>query len=169
MEAQKFNHLLKSINKVRSFEILYDYFYRRIIFHLKYIYGESIAQEVAQEFFIGLINKQGEDFGYIEYPASWVYKCCENIAKRKLSKEVSAVELNDKLLLKYEQQFEIEVYGKLYDKIKKLDEESQKIIRMHYWEGYNFSEISKILCLKAVTVRQKHNRAIKKLGKYKLM
>lgn len=90
-------------------------------------------------------------------------------SKKEIIKRSICRRVDDKLLLKYEQQFEIEVYGNLYDKIKKLDEESQKIIRMHYWEGYNFSEISKILCLKAVTVRQKHNRAIKKLGKYKLM
>lgn len=165
MEAQKFNRLIKNIDKVKAFDVLYDYFYRKIVFHLKYGYGESFAQEVAQDFFMQLINKDKNDLPYIEYPTSWVYKCCENLAKRKIVKEFSTSELSAELLLKYEQQYEIEIYGDLYDNIKALDEDSQKIIRMHYWEGYNFEEISNIMDMRSGTIRQKHNRALKKIGK----
>lgn len=165
MEAQKFNRLISNIDKVKVFDVLYDYFYRKIVFHLKYVYGESIAQEVAQEFFMQLINKEKNNMPYIEYPTSWVYKCCENLAKRKIVKDFSTSVLSSGILLKYEQQYEIEIYGDLYNNIKKLDEDSQKIIRMYYWEGYNFKEISNIMKIKSGTIRQKHNRALKKIGK----
>lgn len=129
MESRKFNQLLKNIHSEKSFDALYDYFYRRIVFHLKYIYGENFAQEVAQDFFLQLINKETDKLGYIEFPASWIYKCCENIAKRKLSKEASDVQLNSEILLQYEHQFEYEVYGDLYDTIKTLARYSRRHIR----------------------------------------
>lgn len=165
MDTRKFNFLIKNIRVAKYFDILYDYFYRRIVFHLKYTYGVEFAQEVAQEFFIQLINRKSEKIHYVQYPTSWVYKCCENLAKRKISQEVTASELSSDFLLKKEQQYEVEIYGDLYDVIKALDADSQRILRMYYWEGYNFKEISNILQIKAGTIRQKHNRALKKIGK----
>lgn len=165
METYKFNYIIKNIHKVKAFDALYDFFYRRIVFHLKYIYGDALAQEVAQDFFLQLIHKENIGSEYIEYPASWVYKCCENLAKKKLAKEKNERISAPELLLEYEQQFEIEVYGDLYDTIKSLEGDSQKIIRMYYWEGYNFKEISAIMHIKAGTIRQKHSRALKKIGK----
>lgn len=83
METKEFNRLIGDIKDAQSFDILYNYYYKKIVLRLKYIYGESLAQEVAQDFFMGLINKNGEGWGNIGYPTSWVYKCCENLAKKK--------------------------------------------------------------------------------------
>lgn len=165
MQAKEFNRLLKTIKKdERSIEILYNYFYPRIVVRLSPRYGKEIAENAAQEFFIRLVQI-AENQEYIEYPVGWVFKCAENIAKQRIQKEEPFFYLDEKLAFSYLKDSD-EVYGDLYEAINKLDSDSQKILKMFYWEGYNQNEIAATLSLSAANVRQKHSRAIKKLKKF---
>jgi len=84
METRKFNRLLKSIaTNEQSFNELYEYYGRRIVFHLIINYGRELAEDVVHDFFLKLITNDKE-FEYIEKPTSWVYTCCENMAKTKI-------------------------------------------------------------------------------------
>ncbi len=160
MEKRKFNIILKRIkNDDKAFEELYQYYARRIVFHLTPIYGRELAEDVSHEFFLKLISGKIE-YKYIEKPTTWIYKCCDNIAKTRI-----------RLDSKYEPLYDNIEYKEFYESIEvkidldKLDQLSKKIILMYYWEGYNLEEISEILKINYATVRKRHSRAIGKLKK----
>ena len=165
MTANTFNRLLHRIHKdSRAIEKIYLFYNSKIILHLSYSYGREIAEECAQEFFVKLIEIADRQ-AYINYPTTWVYKCCENIAKRKIQKEIITVEINDETDSRLAF-IEREYFGDLYSELEKLDVQSRNILIMIYWEGYSQEEIARMLKLKPATVRKKHSRALKQLKKY---
>lgn len=164
MEATEFNRLLKRMHSdVHSLEKLYNYYYPRIIGYLSPKYGKELAEDSAQEFFLHLIDIAANQ-AYIKMPTSWMYACAENAAKRRIQYESRYTNLPDdipdKKIISKEEEF-----GDLYGAIKNLDEISQKIIKLYYWDGYNQYEIAELLKLKPATVRKKHSRAVKKIKK----
>ncbi|HIU81541.1 MAG TPA: sigma-70 family RNA polymerase sigma factor [Candidatus Ornithoclostridium faecavium] len=165
MKANTFNRLLQNIHKdSRAIEKIYLFYNSKIILHLSYKYGRETAEECAQEFFIKLIEIADKQ-DYIYYPTTWVYKCCENIAKSKIQKAIVPVEINQEIenrLLFIDREY----FGDLYQELEKLDNQSRNILIMIYWEGYNQKEIAEILKLNSATVRKKHSRALKQLKKY---
>lgn len=87
MEAAEFNRLLKRINKDgAAIEMLYRTYYSAIINKLSFTYGKEVAEESAQEFFLKLFEI-AKTQQRVNSPTSWVYTCCENIAKRKICNE----------------------------------------------------------------------------------
>ncbi len=164
MDAKEFNRLLKSLGKnEKAMEILFKFYFKRIVFHLEIKYGHSVAEDAAQQFFESLLNSY-QKFEYIKYPTSWVYTCSENIAKRIIEKDTRAKvpDVDDRTLDSYQQ----ELYADLYDEIKKLSQLDQDIIFEHYWEGYSLEEIAITHNCKAVTVRVHLFRATKKINKF---
>ena len=162
MEARRFNQLLKSISvSEKSFDELYDFYARRIVFRLSGIYGRDLAEDVMQEFFFKLITGK-KDYGYIEKPTSWVYKCAENLAKTKLRSKMPFEQLTE------ENEYRRQYFDKtdIKEKLDVLDDVSRKIIELYYWDGYNLEEISDVLQIKYATVRKKHSRAKAKLKKF---
>lgn len=161
MDKRIFNKYLQNLDDFASFEGLYKYYFKRIVFHLSRTYGMQVAEDSAQIFFSNLKTIAVRQ-DYIENPTSWIYKCCENVAKRLISKENKYEEIGENVAC--DSQFdERELYGELYGGIKSLDEVSQKIILMYYWEGYGLYEISDLLNINYNTVKQKHRRALKKM------
>ncbi len=163
MDSKEFNRLLKAVNKSeKAIETLYDYFFKRIVFHLQIKFGRTVAEDAAQMFFESLLHTAKLD--YIKYPTSWVYTCSENIAKRIIEKDTAAMvpeNTNDASFFAKE-----EIYGDLYCEIKKLSPLDQDIIFKHYWEGYSLEEIAQMHECKAVTIRVHLFRATKKLNKF---
>lgn len=164
MEAPEFNRLLKELTQdTHAIEKMYSFYYPRIVQHIGRKYGHILAEDVAQEFFLKLIQICDTQ-AYVEHPTSWVYACAENIAKRKLrndskytysSIEVVAANAGDpinKILTK--------------DILDKLNDKERQIIYLFYWEGYNQNEIAHLVKLTPSNVRQIHSRAIKKIKKY---
>lgn len=166
MDSKEFNKLLKKINKnSRAFEKIYKFYFSRVVRYLSIKYNQALAEDAVQEFFIKL-QEHAQHCKYIECPTAWVYKCCENIAKNKLrqDKRYTYIEKLDEMI--FEQRYEVELYGELYEAIKKLDISSQKIIKMHYSEGYSYLEMAHIFNANYNTIRQKHSRALKKLKNF---
>lgn len=168
MTAKEFNGYLGKIKYDKeSLEKLYDFYYPRIIFRLKFKYKDADAEDIAQEFFLNLMACDG--FGYVNSPTSWVYACCENLVRKKYGKSKESP--CDFTLMESvtddrspEGIFENVEAKRVLENID--DEVTKKIIVMYYWEGYNLREISEILGIKQSTVKQKHNRTIKKLKKF---
>lgn len=164
MEAAEFNRLLKRIkNDGTAIEKLYRAYYSAIINKLSFTYGREIAEESAQEFFLKLFEI-ADTQQRVNSPTSWVYTCCENIAKRKIYNESRFGRLEESA--ERSAPSEQELYGDLYGELQKLDEESRFIIEKVYWEGYSQKEVAEMTGLKHSTVRQKHARAVKRLKKY---
>lgn len=162
MNALLFNYY---INKARydaaAMESLYDYYYHRIVLHIGLRYGTNFAEDVAQDFFRQLKSEQIK-FGYIRYPASWVYKCCENIAKKYYNEQKKFTELQTNFFDNGQIVFN-EDNALLYNAIKKLEDDERKIIYLYIWEGYSFYEIAAMVNKEYSAVRLRYYRALKKL------
>ena len=164
MHATEFNFLLKTIHtSVRSIEILYDYYFPKIVMHIGQKYGKTLAEDVAQDFFNWLLDS--EDLPKVTNPTSWVFLNCESIAKRKIQNDSRLIYKNIDLERSEENiiLLQEEMFGDLYSAIKELNDDEQKIIEMYYWEGYQLKEIAEILGIQYSTVKQKHKRLLKKL------
>lgn len=75
MDPLQFNRLLRRIKTdADALDKLYDYYYPRIILHIKKVYPGASAEDVAQEFFYRLLRS--ENRGYIAKPTSWVFTVC---------------------------------------------------------------------------------------------
>lgn len=162
MDAKEFSRLLKTIDSdARSIDAICKFYYKRIVLHVGAKFGKQLAEDVAQDFFINLLKKGGEQTK-VEFPTTWVFTCCENIAKRKLETQ-HACTGHDADRVCADVLTEIEMYGDLFWEMQKLSEESRQILYLFYWEGYNQLEIAGILGMDYAKVRQKHHRAVKKL------
>lgn len=165
MNTILFNYYLKRVQfDSNAMECIYNYYYHRIVLHIGLRFGVDFAEDVAQDFFQQLKYKQLNN-EYIEYPASWIYKCCENIAKKYYNQQKKYLELklnyfsNEQLLFN-------EDNLALYNAIRKLEDIEQKIIYLYSWEGYSFQEIANIVNKEYSAVRLRYYRALKKLKKF---
>lgn len=166
MEAREFNKLLKRIKTDQSaFDRLYEYYFAKIVFHVKRRFypsiDESLACDIANTFFLKLLRLEVE--GEIEYPASWVYRCCDNLAKTELKKnppyeDLSAVEI-------YTHIEETPDNGELTEFLRALEPDDRKLIYLHYWEGYSLKEIASALHSTEAAIRQRHHRLKGRLKK----
>lgn len=162
MNKREFRKLILRINQdERAFEKLYNYYFGKIVYSLSLKYGEALAKDVTQEFFLKLINNPHIANG-VEHPNAWMFTCCENLAKNKIAKEakyaLTSHEPQDKVV------FPIRVeYIDLYDKINELTEEERELIYKIYWKDYSQEEIAKDMGIKSGTLRQKLARILKKL------
>lgn len=164
MNTFLFNYYVKRARfDSAAMEKLYNYYYHRIVLHIGLRFGVNFAEDVAQDFFQQLKYKQLKD-EYIEFPASWIYKCCENIAKKYYNQQKKYLELqlnyfsNEQLLFNEDNIV-------LYNAISKLEDIEQKVIYLYAWEGYSFREIAVIVNRKYSAVRLRYYRALKKLKK----
>lgn len=163
MDASEFNSCLKAIETSReAFEKIYVFYYKRIILHLKFTFGVTFAEDVAQEFFMKLIYLATLQ-PKVDYPTMWVYKCCENIAVRLLERQKEVLLDGELEIVDTGQLDRAELFGDLSTAIGQLSDRAQKIIYMHHWEGYGLIEISKLLKINYNTVKQTHTRALRKL------
>ena len=164
MNSVYFNYLLRTIKESsRSLETIYNFYYKKIVYHIGKKYGRAFAEEVAMGFFEWLLSANIKK--YISYPTTWIYINCESIAKRKLTKEKKVDLLGDNEIKSDDIISKELLYGDLYNAIRDLPETDQKILDLYYWEGYKLKEIAVILNMKYDAVAQRHGRLIKKLKK----
>lgn len=162
MDARQFNVLLnKACKDEHAFELLYDFYYKRIVLRLSNCFGRDLAEDVAQDFFMKLVMSK-KQYEYIENPTAWVYACCANIAKTKFAKETREITFNEELCSETDLDLDFEKVF-LGIELDQLDELTRKIVVLHYWKGYHFGEISEILGITSDAVRQRHKRLKKKL------
>lgn len=162
MNDLKFNSLLRKMNNdVKAFEQIYSEYYPVVVLHIKRCYGNLVAAEdIAQELFFKLLNLTPVDT--IKYPTAWLFKLAENIAVDEIRKHTCEVPLKDLAPAP----FNIDVLiqnADLNTYFLSLDETSQKILYMFYWEGYSFKEIAIELNLNYSSLRVKVFRAYSKL------
>ena len=164
MDAQQFNRLLNNACKdEKAFELLYDFYYKRIVLQFCNYFGKELAEDVAQDFFIKLVESD-KKYEYINNPTAWVFTCCANIAKTKFAKETREISFNEEFGLDTNADLGLN-FDKLFLGIEldQLDDLTRKIVILHYWKGYNFEEIAEIIGINYAAIRQRHKRLKKKL------
>jgi RNA polymerase sigma-70 factor (ECF subfamily) len=165
MEVNYFNYLLRVLKyNQKAFTALYNYYFPRIVVHISNVFNdEKLGEDIAQEFFIKLFKMNYSKF--VVYPTAWVYKICDNLAKDVLKKEIPTSEYDDNSENRVNFDESFVANCELTEKFTQLNDVTQRIIYLIYWEGYSLKEISELLKIKYSTVRQLYSRGLKKLKK----
>ena len=160
MNGSEFNRLLAALKtSARALTKLHEYYFGRIVYHLAKTYGKTFAEDVAQDFFLWLLEADG--FPVVKSPTTWVYLQCDSIAKRKVQKEARYV--NGEIEVAYDVPHKEELFGDLYQAMEELDETEKSIVELFYWEGYSLKEIAPMIGMEYAAVRQRHKRLLRKL------
>lgn len=166
MSDKEFNNFLVKIKYDKeAFITIYNYYFPRIVMHIRRKYPKVSAEDIAQDFFLNLLHI--ENYKYINNPTSWIYTSCDNLVKKTISKielvDIENLQIkDDKCILN--QVIMTEQMRVVFDILG--DDTSKSIFYLYYWEGYNLREITDFLKLKKSTIKQKHTRGIKKLRKF---
>ena len=165
MDSKRFNRLLKTLKKrSRSFDVLYEYYLHRIVYHItRYVGSDRVAEDVAHEFFTQLL---ASDKTYeVEYPTTWVYRVCERIAVRMLKREDKEFDLPD--TTETDCFAHIVLESEVRDALnERLDPQAREIVYLRYWEGYTLKEIADMMKLEYENAKKICQRAMKTLKLY---
>ena len=165
MDSKRFNRLLKTLKKCsRSFDVLYEYYLHRIVYHItRYVGSDRVAEDVAHEFFTQLL---ASDKTYeVEYPTTWVYRLCERIAVRMLKREDKEFDLPD--TTETDCFAHIVLESEVRDALnERLDPQAREIVYLRYWEGYTLKEIADMMKLEYENAKKICQRAMKTLKPY---
>jgi len=163
-----FLQLLSRKDKV-AYNQLYNHYYRILVLYaMKYITDQSIAEDIVQDLFIS-IWEQDLNFENINAFTSYLYNSIRNKSLNYLKhvnvkeKYVSQVksENEDSFSLDNEMD-EQEIYRRIYAVIDTLPDKCKQVFEMHL-QGKKNAEIADLLELSIETVKTQKKRAIKKL------
>ena len=166
MDAQKFNRLIRKIKyDPKSIEAIYDTFHLKLKVHIYRRFGKLVnPEDVAEDIFLKLLEMDTPK--YVEYPTAWLYRIADNYVTDKLRRMHPDEEL---LETTASDKFDLEqavIDQEVKEAMLNLDELTQKILYLHYWEGYSFKELEKELALSYGSIRTRASRAYKLLKNY---
>lgn len=165
MDPQKFNKLLLKIkDDKRALIPIYKEYHSKIIIHIRCRYGARVsAEDVVQEVYASLLAPKEHEF--IDSPQQWLFAMADHKAIDFLRMQHGEIAYSDDL--KTSPTCEIPTQNlALQFAFKQIDPLSQKILIMHFWEGYSHKEIAAMLQMTCGNVRLKVSRAYKILEKY---
>lgn len=161
MNVFRFNELLGKIKfSQAALTELYNFYFPRIVLHVRRSYPGVPAEDIAQEFFMFLLYSPTPLF--VSHPNPWIYAVCDNMCRRyqkNTDKEVLSNNETLSALDLMEGAIDDEDVRKVFEVVK--DEVDRKIIYYYYWLGYNFREIAELLGIKPSAVRKRHSRIVK--------
>lgn len=130
---------------------------------IHFYFGKLVNEEdMAQEVFMKLMTMETPPF--VEYPTTWLWRIARNYVIDTL--RVTHPEV--KLLETQPGDFDLEktiLEEDVKAAMAQLDESSQQIVYMHYWEGYRLKELVPVLHENYANIRAKASRAYRILKK----
>ena len=165
MEAQKFNRLIRKIKyDPKAIESIYDEFNLQLKVHIQRRFGKLISPEdFTQDIFLKLLEMETPK--YIEYPTAWLFRIADNYIIDKLRGAHQDEEFIETTSDKFDiEQVVIDIEVK--EAMSNLDTLTQKILYLHYWEGYSFKELETELAVSYASIRTRASRAYKTLKKF---
>ncbi len=165
MDAQKFNYLIGKI-KYNKYAVksIYEDYYLKLKAHIQRRFGKLInPEDIAHDIFLKLLEMKTPD--YVEYPTTWLYKLADNYTIDILRGKHEEIELNEIVAAKFDIEntiINIDVKKALLN----LDDLTQEILYLHYWEGYSLKELANEFNISYISIRTKVSRAYKTLKKY---
>lgn len=169
ISVRDFNSLLSRISyDKKAFVLLYKEYYPGIVLHIKSVYPRANAEDIAQEFFIKLINRKSTE--YVKNPAAWIYTSCRNIVKSKYceTKEIPTEDSFESMGA-FMDQSDIDdrmaVKDAIRDVLASADKVSQKLFVLHYVYGYPQKELAEKFGLSVSSVKQRCLQIRKKINK----
>jgi len=130
-------------------------------FALAYLKDHATSQDIVQEVFIKLLDKQ-PSFGSPEQEKAWLYKVTANMCKNLLKsgrykREIPLTEEHNDITASAKDDMDIA------DHLMKLDEKYRAPIHLYYYEGYSIKEIAKIMNQNPSTISTHLDRARQQL------
>lgn len=166
MDAKKFNRLLGKIKcDKRAIEKIYSEYYLKMKNHVLRRFGKLVdIDDLMHDIFLKLLTV--EIPGPVEYPTTWLYRFADNYTIDMLrTRHIEEVALNETVLGAFDLGKTI-LKEDVKSAMRQLDEVSQKILYLHYWEGYPLHEIAAELNVSYPNVRAKACRAYQTLKIY---
>ena len=165
MNAQKFNLLICSIkHKEQAIEEIYKEYHPKIVLHVRRKFGRAVnAEDISHEVFLSLMRLDITE--YIRYPTAWLFTLADNKVKDILKYRHGEDAIPETTVF----DFDVDSTLLSVDMVRAfehIDPLSQRILYLHYWEGYSHKEIAKLLHMSCGNVRLKASRAYKELKKY---
>lgn len=166
MDTQKFNRLIQKIKyDKKAADVIYAEYYLRLKVHIQRRFGGLISSEdFMQDIFLKLLEMETPK--YIEYPTAWLYRLADNYIIDQLRRTHQNEELFETTI---SDKFDIEkivIDHDVKEAMSNLDELTQKILYLHYWEGYSFKELEAELAISYGSIRTRASRAYQILKKY---
>ncbi|MCL2847982.1 MAG: sigma-70 family RNA polymerase sigma factor [Firmicutes bacterium] len=114
------------------------------------------AEDIFSDVFFVLWQSK-KDFESEEYLKAWLIRVAINKAKnqKRLASNRYNVELNEAIAASKDK----EVISDIDEAMSRLEDVEKAILYLHYFEGYSFVEIAKMMDLPDATVRSKAKRA----------
>ncbi len=160
MDPHKFNKLLCKIkDDKRALIPIYKEFHSKIIIHIRCRYGQRVcAEDVVQEVYAALLEIK--EHAFIDSPQQWLFAMADHKAADSFRAQCKETSYSDDL--KAPPVCEIPTQSiAIRLALEQIDPISQKILLMHFWEGYSHEEIAKELNMSCGNVRLKASRAYK--------
>ncbi len=139
---------------------------------LHFAKNADVAEDLTQEIFVKVWKKM-KGFNDKYKFKNWIYAIAKNscLDYLKKNKAISFSEFNltdgnllfENLIAQTEQPVKTETEGDLNSAIEKLPEKYKKIVHLHYFGGFKFREIAKMLKKPLNTVKSANRRALEKL------
>lgn len=164
MDAKEFNRRFKNASKDKqSFLKIYEEYYSKIVLHISVKFDDSIAHDIAHDFFCKLIKGKFEQVGSVASPTAWIYKVCDNLAINSFKKDARYVSIDDFDFAGNESA--IDGLLEVKELFENLNETEKKMVYLHVFEGYSLKELACQFKIKYDNFRKSYAATLKKLKK----
>ena len=159
--------------KERYFEKIYSDYYQRLCFYAsKYIDDFSEAEDVVQNIYVKLWEKDDlvfeNEYALMSYLYSAVYRACLNKLEleqihiehhQRIERSLKESELTDYVA----DSIENEVLWKILQAVDTLPTECKKVFKLSYLEGLEVAKVAELLSISENTVKRQRARGKKLL------
>jgi len=167
---------MKAANLIETKDKIYESNYKQIfdnlypglcLFANKILQNLEESEDIVQNVFITLWNKNKDSHNYISIKA-YLYKAVHNsclnhikhkIVEKRQTESLSIEQTTENNYLN--KRIEIELLEEIFSVIEELPEESKKIFKLSYINGYEVSQIAEDLNISVNTVKTQRLRARK--------
>jgi RNA polymerase sigma factor (sigma-70 family) len=158
-----------------AMEIFFEHFYDRVYGYVASLLRDrTLAEDIAHEAFLRL-HKSLEKIDPSRDPAPWVFTVVSNIVRdhwrsktHRVSKDSSELSEIEELVSSGDGQLEElardESAKAVRQALGELEADDREVILLRTYQEMDTPQISEILGIKPDAVRQRHSRAVKRLG-----
>ncbi|MDE6412087.1 MAG: sigma-70 family RNA polymerase sigma factor [Clostridia bacterium] len=160
MDAQKFNRLLKKIkyNK-KAVDSIYDEYSPKLKLHFQRRFGNLInPEDTVEDVFLKLLEMETPN--HVEFPTAWLFRLADNY----IIDELRTKHQDEQYFENISEEFDLEhIYVDIEVKValSKLDNLTQQLLYLHFWEGYSYKELATEFKLSYSCVRTRVSRSYK--------
>ena len=156
MTANKFNDCLDRMKDgdTSGFEAIFKAYYGKLVAYADSFFTRNgIAEEIVSSVFLRIL-KDARNYGYIDYPAAWLFAAVKNAVIdhiRKVGKErLTDFSRNEPAGRKNDVVFKVA----LCQKLSEFTERQRDIVRLRFVSGLNIRETAEAAEVSASTVKR---------------